>query len=117
MKRNDEWAEAMTVECPRCMAAVGVPCVTANGDVVTNGPHTGRFFSARGQPVSERWKAQPPKPPKAPSRLAQEMALADDLMDVLARMVVGWEHIIGADLAQHPDVLRVSARYQEARGR
>jgi predicted nuclease with TOPRIM domain len=46
-----------------------------------------------------------------------EKALADDLADVLSRMVVGWERIIGHDLAQHPDVQRVMARYREARGR
>jgi len=46
-----------------------------------------------------------------------ERALADDLMDVLSHMVVGWENVIGHDLAQHPEVQRVSARYREARGR
>jgi hypothetical protein len=47
--------------------------------------------------------------------LEAERALADDLMDVLSRMVVGWVPIIGADLSLHPDVQRVSARYREAR--
>jgi hypothetical protein len=47
--------------------------------------------------------------------LAAERALADDLMDVLSHMVVGWENIIGHDLAQHPSVQRVAARYREAR--
>jgi hypothetical protein len=46
-----------------------------------------------------------------------EKALADDLMDVLSRMVVGWENVIGHDLAQHPEVVRVAARYRKARGR
>jgi len=49
--------------------------------------------------------------------LEAERALADDLMDVLSHMVVGWENVIGHDLAQHPSVLRVAARYREARGR
>lgn len=50
-------------------------------------------------------------------KLNAERALADDLIDVLACMVVGWEDRLGVDLAQHPEVLRVSARYREARGR
>lgn len=45
-----------------------------------------------------------------------EKDLADDLADVLSRMVVGWQNVIGHDLAQHPDVQRVMARYREARG-
>jgi hypothetical protein len=46
-----------------------------------------------------------------------ERALCDKVMDVLSRMVVGWEHIIGADLAQHPDVVAVAAEWRAARGR
>jgi hypothetical protein len=38
--------------------------------------------------------------------------LVDDLADVLAGTVVGWEKIIGADLAQAPEVVRVMARYR-----
>jgi len=49
--------------------------------------------------------------------LMAERALADDLMDVLSHMVVGWENVIGHDLAQHPSVQRVAARYREARQR
>jgi hypothetical protein len=45
----------------------------------------------------------------------KDTPLVDDLADVLSRMVVGWERIIGHDLAQHPDVVRVMARYKEAR--
>jgi len=45
----------------------------------------------------------------------QDTPLIDDLADVLSRMVVGWEPIIGHDLAQHPEVQRVMARYREAR--
>ena len=41
--------------------------------------------------------------------------LVDDLADVLARMVVGWEDRLGVDLAQHPDVQRVMARYRAER--
>ena len=47
--------------------------------------------------------------------LRAERAMADDLAAVLSRVVVGWEHIIGQDLAQYPDVQRVMARYREAR--
>jgi hypothetical protein len=46
----------------------------------------------------------------------QDTPLVDDLADVLSRMVVGWENIIGHDLSQHPDVQRVMARYRKARG-
>lgn len=42
----------------------------------------------------------------------KDTPLVDDLADVLSRMVVGWEARLGADLAQHPDVLRVMARYR-----
>lgn len=42
----------------------------------------------------------------------QFIALVDDLADVLSRMVVGWGDILGNDLAQHPDVVRVMARYR-----
>jgi hypothetical protein len=46
-----------------------------------------------------------------------EADLADDLADVLTRMVVGWRDRLGVDLAEHPDVQRVMARYCRARGR
>jgi hypothetical protein len=49
--------------------------------------------------------------------LADERSLADDLMEVLSRTVVGWENVIGHDLSQHPEVVRVAARYRKARGR
>jgi hypothetical protein len=42
-----------------------------------------------------------------------QKSLIEDLADVLARFVVGWEPVIGADLAQHPDVVRVMARYRK----
>ena len=35
-----------------------------------------------------------------------ERALADDLADVLSHIVVGWEPIIGHDLALHPSVVQ-----------
>jgi hypothetical protein len=41
--------------------------------------------------------------------------LVDDLADVLAHMVVGWKNVIGVDLAEHPEVVRVMARYREAK--
>lgn len=44
-----------------------------------------------------------------------DLALVDDLADVLSRMVVGWEPTLGVDLAQHPDVVRVMARYRAAK--
>ena len=43
---------------------------------------------------------------------SDEKSLVDDLADVLARMTVGWEYEFGFDLAQHPDVVRVMARYR-----
>ena len=43
--------------------------------------------------------------------------LGRDLADVLSRMVVGWEQQTGIDLAQHPDVQRVMARFREMMGR
>lgn len=43
------------------------------------------------------------------------MDLVDDLADVLSRMVVGWEHVIGCNLAEHPDVVRVMARYRDSK--
>lgn len=46
-----------------------------------------------------------------------EKPLVDDLADVLARMVVGWEVEFGVDLAKHPDVVRVMARYRAERMR
>jgi hypothetical protein len=42
----------------------------------------------------------------------ENQSLVDDLANVLARTVVGWEHIIGHDLAQAPEVQRVLARYR-----
>ena len=41
--------------------------------------------------------------------------LVDDLADVLAGTVVGWESIIGHHLAQAPEVRRVLARYRAER--
>ena len=46
-----------------------------------------------------------------------EKALADDLADVLSRVSVGWQPVIGVDLTQFPDVQRVMQRYREARSR
>ena len=54
---------------------------------------------------------------KALDEIDQLRALADDIMDVLAHMVVGWEDRLGVDLAQHPEVLRVSQRYRDMRGK
>lgn len=42
----------------------------------------------------------------------KERPLVEDLADVLAHMVVGWEHDFGFDLAKHPDVVRVMTRYR-----
>lgn len=39
--------------------------------------------------------------------------LLDDLADVLAKTVVGWEDKLGIDLATAPEVLRVMARYRQ----
>lgn len=47
--------------------------------------------------------------------MAKEMSLVDDLADVLVHMVVGWEPTLGFDLAQHPEVQRVMARYRESK--
>ncbi len=41
--------------------------------------------------------------------------LVDDLADVLAGTVVGWEKIIGHDLSQAPEVQRVLARYRASK--
>lgn len=41
--------------------------------------------------------------------------LVDDLADVLVRMTIGWEDTLGVDLSQHPDVVRVMARYRAAK--
>lgn len=42
-----------------------------------------------------------------------ERSLVDDLADVLIKTVVGWEPIIGHDLAEAPEVKRVLARYHQ----
>ena len=44
--------------------------------------------------------------------MPEEKFLVDDLADVLARVVVGWEDELGFDLAKHSDVVRVMARYR-----
>jgi hypothetical protein len=44
-----------------------------------------------------------------------ELPLVDDLAQVLASMVVGWEDILGVDLADHPSVVRVMKRYRKER--
>jgi hypothetical protein len=108
--------EALQVACPRCGVAVGEKCVSLRGGRPLSTTHTARYFTYLGKPMSPRWLPSE-RTPKPPSKLAQERALADDLADVLSRMVVGWEPIIGHDLAQHPDVQRVMASYREARGR
>jgi hypothetical protein len=41
----------------------------------------------------------------------RDRSLVDDLFNVLCATVVGWEGILGADLAQAPEVKRVIARY------
>lgn len=41
--------------------------------------------------------------------------LVDDLAEVLSCTVVGWELVIGHDLAQAPEVRRVMARYRQER--
>jgi hypothetical protein len=45
--------------------------------------------------------------------MSADKPLVEDLADVLAHMVVGWEHDFGFDLAKHPEVVRVMARYRE----
>jgi len=47
--------------------------------------------------------------------MSEHLELVDDLADVLASMVVGWKAQTGVDLAQHPEVQRVMARYREAK--
>lgn len=47
--------------------------------------------------------------------LLAEKKLANELADVLTHMVVGWEERTGIDLAQHPSVQAVMAKYREAR--
>jgi hypothetical protein len=42
----------------------------------------------------------------------QDTPLVDDLADVLSHIVVGWEPLIGHDLALHPSVVRVMTRYR-----
>lgn len=42
----------------------------------------------------------------------QFTALVDDLATVLSQVTVGWENVIGADISQHPSVVRVMARYR-----
>lgn len=39
--------------------------------------------------------------------------LVEDLATVLAQTVVGWENLLGVDLAEAPEVKRVMARYRE----
>lgn len=41
--------------------------------------------------------------------------LVEDLADVLVHMVVGWEDRLGFDLAKHPEIVRVMARYHQYR--
>jgi hypothetical protein len=55
--------------------------------------------------------------PDAVAAVEELKLLTDDLADVLARMVIGWEDRLGVDLAQHPDVQRVMARYRRSVGR
>jgi hypothetical protein len=45
--------------------------------------------------------------------MSDEQSLVDDLATVLVHMVVGWKDLIGHDLAEHPEVQRVMARYRE----
>lgn len=49
------------------------------------------------------------------AQISEQMSLVDDLADVLAHVVVGWEPLLGCDLAQHPSVVRVMARYRAAK--
>jgi hypothetical protein len=44
-----------------------------------------------------------------------DQELVDDLARVLARTVTGWVDVIGVDLAEHPEVVRVMARYRESK--
>lgn len=52
----------------------------------------------------------------ADDELAAEKALADELAGVLVHMVVGWEERTGVNLAEHPSVLAVMAKYRRMRG-
>lgn len=47
--------------------------------------------------------------------MAEKQPLPDDLADVLAHMVVGWEDRLGVDLATHPEVQRVMERFRKSR--
>lgn len=46
-----------------------------------------------------------------------DIQLVDDLADVLAKTVVGWKDLTGIDLADHPNVQRVLARYRAEKSR
>ena len=48
-------------------------------------------------------------------RITTLESLCDDLADVMSHMVVGWKQETGIDLAQHPEVQRVMARYRSER--
>lgn len=84
--------------------------------------HTENVVDER-MPPSERFNRCPECEQWSPcdvrmvaDELEKEIAFADDAMWVLASMVVGWEEMIGVDLAQHPEVLRISATYKGRRG-
>jgi hypothetical protein len=47
--------------------------------------------------------------------MSERDELVDDLADVLSHMVIGWEPVIGHDLAQHPEVQRVMKRYRDSK--
>jgi hypothetical protein len=78
--------------------------------------------------TAEEWAAivkdfAPAPEPESPEHLPldsftgerRNISLVDDLVDVLIRMTIGWEYVIGHDLAQHPDIVRVLARYRAQR--
>jgi hypothetical protein len=103
--------ESLQVACPRCGAAAGEKCVSLKGGTPVKSTHTARDFTYLGKPLSSRWLPPELKPPKPPSKLAQERALADDLAAVLERTL----DQLGVTL--HRDAVDALARYREARWR
>jgi len=47
--------------------------------------------------------------------MSENQELVDDLADVLAHIVVGWQPLLKVDLAEHPEVIRVMQRYRQDR--
>ena len=108
--------------CPQCDGRTEVPAENPDSVPCRTCGGVGHLGPATNSPQRDWGRACPDCTENPDSLLPTDWEghpvdrpLVDDLADVLARTVVGWQHLIGHDLAEAPNVKRVLARYRASK--